>query len=606
MVLVLGARPAASQAFAPPSVGVSGPSAVTMPDGVLLHLAGISDAPGDVSIGVFDHNWNSLGGCLNSCDQRFMTGAVNSGTFAFDETFHVMAQASDSQTAWTDKTVTFNPVDWQVSLDMPRGVTMPDVIPASVTVSPVTTGGPATVLTDADTLTHPYPGINCATWQGLCSTEINTGWWGVPVVQHYRAEMMYSGNTVASDSKTVTIYPPSIGVTVVVPPFVLPGHSYTLKITNSYNQWTPYTIVVRDASGSAVGTCAVNATCEFTLTAGSEGDSQSFTASVVFGSDVVSQSSPTKVDFTDPNTAGSNDGINITTLAGLFGSISNVCNSLLFFPGTNVENTTTSDEENACTVASEASGATVESVITASLLAMAAAAGAASGQSLLAWLLHWAWTHEGVTPPWIDPGPTINPPTSTPVPIASAASLLADALTAQNAAVAALGASAALVIARACLHLTGEAGISGNACRTRPIFIPGSDYPTATDHRIDAIASWPAWVRLHRRFGPRTGWWASQPECQNVLAGNQCDEFPENRTIEGGDPGTTKHRPSLDRDVTYHDNHDLGSKWGAFLGKRTPVPTGCKIPDGGEFLVVPLPVSFGIPTQTGICNFPIP
>ena len=148
--------------------------------------------------------------------------------------------------------------------------------------------------------------------------------------------------------------------------------------------------------------------------------------------------------------------------------------------------------------------------------------------------------------------------------------------------------------------------MSGDLCKTRPIFLPGSDYPTATNHRLAAIASWPAWVRLHRSFKPRTQWHVSQPECQNKAPGNQCDEYPEQRTREGGNPtGTTNHRPSLDKNVTKDDNLGLGGAFGVFLGQRV-VPTGCKIPDGGEFLVIPLPPVLGIPTQTGICNFPLP
>jgi hypothetical protein len=62
---------------------------------------------------------------------------------------------------------------------------------------------------------------------------------------------------------------------------------------------------------------------------------------------------------------------------------------------------------------------------------------------------------------------------------------------------------------------------------------------------------------------------------------------------------------SVRRGPTDIDNTGLGNRFGVFLGKRV-VPSGCKIPDGGEFLVVPLPPVLGIPTQTGICNFPLP
>jgi hypothetical protein len=606
VVLILGGRPAVSQASAPPTLGVGGPSQVTMPDGVLLSLSSYSEAPGDVNIAVWDHNWNSLGGCLGGCTKRYLTGALQGGTHPVEETFHVEAFAPDGQNSgFVDKTVTFNPVDWQVSLDMPSGVSMPDAIPATVSVSPVTPGGPSAVLIDADTLNYPFPGINCATWQGLCSGNVSTGWFGaVPVVKNYRAEMLDGTTTVAADTKTVTIYPPSIGPTLTVPSFVLPDHTYTVKITNSYNQWTPYTIELRDGNGNVVGTCTVDqATCQFTFTAGAEGSDQSFTAAVTYAGTTLSQTSPVKVTATDPTIAGANDGIDIATLAGLFGSISNVCNSLLFYPGTHVQDTSTSDQENACVAASEASGATVEYVIRASLLAMAAAAGAASGQSLLAWLLNWAWTHGGITPPWVESYPTIDPPASTPVPAAATADAIADSIVARDTATTAISLTDALKIARSCLLMTGNAGMSSDLCKTRAIFVPGSDFPQPTQHRIDALdpdGGYPPWVVLKRRAsGVRDNWYRTQPECIGSTTAWQCDEFPENSTYEGGNPnkpGNLKHPPSL-RKLDGPQNRDLGGRLINFYNR-------CQIPDAGQFLVVPLAPSLGIPTQWTICKAP--
>ena len=63
---------------------------------------------------------------------------------------------------------------------------------------------------------------------------------------------------------------------------------------------------------------------------------------------------------------------------------------------------------------------------------------------------------------------------------------------------------------------------------------PGSDYPEATNHRIEAIASWLPWVSLTRRIGPRDRWYESQPTCVQKPAGTDCDEYPYNRTFEGG------------------------------------------------------------------------
>jgi hypothetical protein len=611
VLLVLGGRPAVSYGDSPPppTVGLSGPSQAQMPDGVVLHLTMSSSPDGEVSAAIYDENWNAVRGCIGSCDIRVMTGLLEGGGHPVTKTFHAQSHAPDSQvSAIADLEVTFAPPDWQVSLDMPHGVTVLDPIPTTMAVAPSIASQYTADLINADT--GSYANMSCGTGAGSCSKNINTGWMtGLPVTRHYQAQMTLGTATFSSPIRTVVIYPPSIGVKVTVPPFVLPGHTYKVKVTNSYNQPTPYTIIVSDASGAMIGWCAVDTTCEFTRTAGAEGASQNFTATITDGPSVISQSSAAKVDFTDPATAATNDGIDIGVLAGLFGSGGNVCSSLLFFPGgTHTQNTSTSDQENACLIASQVPGATADDVIRAVLAAMAAAGIAVNGQSLLAWLQHWAWTHHPTAPPWTtDPGTSPHPPTTTPPPsVASAVEALADSLTARNAAVAALGAATALEIARRCLHLTGDEGISGDLCKTRPIFLPGSDFPTATNHRLAAIASWPAWVRLHRSFKPRSNWYRSQTECQDVPVGNQCDEYPEQRTYEGGNPaGTTKHRPSLDKDVSQTDNEGLGGLFGVFLGRRTPTLTGCKIPDGGEFLVIPLPPALGIPTQTRVCNFPI-
>jgi hypothetical protein len=521
-------------------------------------------------------------------------------TFAFKA-----AGPNQTDSAMVYKTVTVNPPDWQVSLDMPSGVTMPDPIPVSFGSTPSVVFSQGVNLINADT--NQWAWLSCATNAGSCSGNIGTGWLGgLPVRRHYRAELKDGDTTLASVTKGVTIFPPSLGVEVKVPPFVLPGQTYKVKVTNTYNQWTPYTIEVRDASGTLIGTCAVDqSTCEFTRTAGAEGASQSFTATVTYGSDVVSQTSPSKVAFTDPATASTNDGISVAGVAALFGSTGAVCDALLHFPGSHVQNTSTSDQENACVLASEVSGASVEDVIRAALAAMAAAGIAVDGQSLLAWLLHYIWENGGTTwdpghPP--PPGHPTTPGTSTPAPVASAVEALAGSLTARNLAVAALGAATATELARQCLNLTSDEALSFDLCKTLPIFVPGTDYPTATAHRVRAIASWPAWAVLHRSFKPRTRWQESQTECQDKATGYHCDEFPEQATLEGGNPaGTAKRRPSLDKTVTEGDNTGLGGKLSAFLGQRA-VPTGCKVPNGGKFLVIPLPV----PTQTAICNFPLP
>ncbi len=323
-----------------------------MPDGVLLHLTMSSSSHGSVSAAVYDENWNVVGGCVGSCDVRVATGLLEGGGHQVHKTFHAQSLAPDSQVSViVDKEVTFHPPDWQVSLDMPAAVSMPNPIPVTFGSTPLLISSRTVDVINADTGLWAY--LSCATNVGSCSGNIGTGWiGGVPVRRHYRAQLMEGDTTIAAAIRAVTIYPPNLGVTVEVAPFVLPGQTYKVKVTNTYNQWTPYTIEIRDGGGTLIGMCSVDqTTCELTRTAGAEGGSQSFTATVTYGSDVVSQTSPTKVDFTDPATASTNDGISITGVAGLFGSTGAVCDALLYFPGSYLESTTTSDQENACVVA---------------------------------------------------------------------------------------------------------------------------------------------------------------------------------------------------------------------------------------------------------------
>jgi hypothetical protein len=602
VLLALAGRPAASQADGEIALSVTGPSEVTMPEGAMFEISVSSHPDGDVAVAVWDEYWEMVykdnpgnPNCLNGCDYLAWAGRV--GGQARQATFHFKAFGpNQTRSEVVTKTVTFNPPDWQVSLDVPEAVSSPDPFLVTMGVTPRLASQFSAYLMDADI--DQYADMGCNTGWAPCSRSISTGWVGSPVTEHYQARLTMDGATFNSATKAITIYPPNFGVKVEAPPFVVPGQTYKVKVTHTYTQWAPYTIVLRDAGGTLIGYCSVNqTTCEFTRTAGAEGASESFTASVTYANDVVSQTSPTTVAFTDPATAATNDGINISDVAGLFGTTAAVCDSLLFFPGTHVQNTSTSDQQNACMLASQASGATVEDVIRAALAAMAAAGIAVNGQSLLAWLQHYIWEHGGTTWPPGDPPPPArptNPPTSTPVPVASAIDALADSLTARNAAIATLGAAAATEIARRCLNLTGIEGLSGNDCKTLPIFMPGANHAEATNHRISAIASYAPWVRLTRRIGPRDLWYRSQPECTGNGGGLDCDEFPENRTYQGGSRGAQIHRPSI-AVINAGDNQGLGGSLGQFM-------TNCGLADGQAFLVVPLPPALGIPTQSSICN----
>jgi hypothetical protein len=133
-------------------------------------------------------------------------------------------------------------------------------------------------------------------------------------------------------------------------------------------------------------------------------------------------------------------------------------------------------------------------------------------------------------------------------------------------------------------------------CLGQPIFVSGSDVPSATDHDIQALAHWPAWIGLNYRPasdtpGSRT-WYLAEPECATLLGGEACDEYPFWASMQGG-PYAVK-RPHL-KPIDADDNSRQGGLYGNFV-------TICHMNTGDAFLGVPLAPELGIPTQTRICN----
>ncbi len=164
------------------------------------------------------------------------------------------------------------------------------------------------------------------------------------------------------------------------------------------------------------------------------------------------------------------------------------------------------------------------------------------------------------------------------------------------------------VLSRNCLQFVARAGIfvaNANPCEDRPVFSPGSNVPSATQHDYDAIfgtsgsSGTPGWLQLHyvsgadkNTLGQNRKWFLSQPECANAQP-FECDEYPYFTSAEGGPPADP--RPSL-RKVVPADNRLEGSILGGFV-------SGCKLrsdPAGGNagtaYLVIPMPGTSAPPT----------
>jgi hypothetical protein len=154
------------------------------------------------------------------------------------------------------------------------------------------------------------------------------------------------------------------------------------------------------------------------------------------------------------------------------------------------------------------------------------------------------------------------------------------------------------IVARVCLYYTAEAGLDGyNACTTLPIFLSGrSDVPTATDHDIAALQSYPGWVALNYEKGvtkPGRAWFRGSSACANPGANQSCDEYPFFATQQGG--SNANPQPSL-LNIDASQNSLQGSLYGGFVkacnlatGTPAPDPTVANSTGGSPFLALPLP-----------------
>jgi hypothetical protein len=295
------------------------------------------------------------------------------------------------------------------------------------------------------------------------------------------------------------------------------------------------------------------------------------------------------------------DQIDLPRLGVLFATTTDVCNTLLNFQGSHLENSTVSDQEIACQAA-----LANRSSMTALLQAVAAAG---TGTTAVLWWLEHQQTIQVLSPDWpTTPWPDAQVPAIPDLPQVwqGAVINLADHYMLQ--ANGDLAQTAAEAIAAACLWNASRITDGLDACRTLPVFVTGSDVAEATDHDVEAIVTHPQWAKLnYEASGAKTGshsWVNSVEPCDvETPRGQQCDEYPFWASEQGGPLATpTPHLRFIDAG----DNTLQGTRYSSFIticGLRTGTPQeGANSTGGTAFLVVPLASGLGIPSYTRLCN----
>ena len=139
-------------------------------------------------------------------------------------------------------------------------------------------------------------------------------------------------------------------------------------------------------------------------------------------------------------------------------------------------------------------------------------------------------------------------------------------------------------------------GLNDDDCETLPIFGTGMESPEATQHDLDAITAFPAWMKLtfvrgDEKIGTR-GPSRTADICLSKPAGYHCDEFPYWTTAEGWPTAY----PSLRVIPGSDDNSVQGGYYRAFAYTKCPkIASSAPGSDDRKFLVVPLPF---LPTWT--------
>jgi hypothetical protein len=149
-----------------------------------------------------------------------------------------------------------------------------------------------------------------------------------------------------------------------------------------------------------------------------------------------------------------------------------------------------------------------------------------------------------------------------------------------------------------CVQMTEAAGVAGSECEKLPMFMSGSDVPTATEHDLKALAIHPPWVKLNyekrsevEEESPEK-WYKGKGGCASTKPeGDSCDEYPFFATVQGGESASPE--ASLEW-INAKDNSVQGGKYGNFV-------TACGLSTGNAFVAIPLAPVLKVPT-TRLCN----
>lgn len=229
---------------------------------------------------------------------------------------------------------------------------------------------------------------------------------------------------------------------------------------------------------------------------------------------------------------------------------------------------------------------------------------AVGGGTLAAWIAHVETLDDSTTtwPPPPPPAPPYQPepPQSLPrvwdPPIASAAARIRTL----NRAIELTDAQVS-EIAKRCVWLAAQAIISASDCGREglPVFVTGGNVMKVTEHDLRAIGHRPSWMRLnYNGLEKSRSWLATDSRCQGLTGGDtgmQCDEFPFNKTEQGGRSGN----PSLEA-VPATQNQSQGGFLSAGISACAMRPAQSSAVRGDAFLVVPVPVET-VPTFW-LCN----
>lgn len=356
-----------------------------------------------------------------------------------------------------------------------------------------------------------------------------------------------------------------------------------LWVEGTGSQWRA---TLRDVRGSAEFSYATTGVFNG-LTAGTRGQSspQPLAPSTVAGVRIYA------------NTNMINETALAAALAASTVSLLELCASTAVIPGPRTGTSSLPNHTVACYAAAGLPGATALSVLRA-------LAGTAAGRAALASIARTFIVRSGgvttvQTPSWVDVGaPETQVPTAPPVyddPLGSEwrASSFAAALATANG----LTSSQGAVAADQCLKAVAAA-MNGDdpydRCRTTPIFLSGRDVPTATDHDLEALMVNPGWVALNYENKTRVRWYATDPRCVSANMDNHCDEYPFQRTAQGGPTATP---PVSLKVINGLDNTTQGGQYGWFINACAVDSRPAK-----DFLAVPIPPSFvGVPTFH-VCN----